>query len=258
MGSGKLSTGQHRHEKGHRDFRAQHPYLVPATALYTAISSKHEPVPPVTGQILPLTLLLAQNKAKPTQTALIRNGAEWHIPEHQTTTQDLPAVLHDSKHMPRTCWTCDPKVPPHHAPITAHSTLPHPPHGPPTSRGLTMADPVVPPCRHEPHSGVKCGPQTPMPIHHNAHLAPPRSRRNCNPLQHARTGQIWQARAPLLSTPPLVLHARTPNKNPHMPKPEPGHSLHPPLHPLLPHTRTTRTGTHSRVPPAGNASSPKE
>ena len=93
------------------DFKKQHPYPVPATAPYTPIGSKHEPVPPVTGQVPPLTLVLAPNEAKPTQTTVIRHKAKWRIPKHHVATQDLPAVPHDSQHMPRTCWACGPNAP---------------------------------------------------------------------------------------------------------------------------------------------------
>ena len=80
----------------YRDFRAQHPHPVPATAPYKHISSKHESVPPVTGQVPPLTLLLAPNEAKPTQTTVICHGAKWRISKHHMTTQNLPAVFRDS------------------------------------------------------------------------------------------------------------------------------------------------------------------
>ena len=133
--------------------------------------------------------------------------------------------------------------------IAPHSTPPQPPHSPPTTTGLRMDGPVVPPRPYEPHSDVEPGPRTPMAIHHNAHLAPPRPRRNRNLLQHALTSENKQARAPLLSTPQLLRHTRTPDTNPHMPRTEPGHGLHPPLHLLLPQTRITRTRTHSHVPP---------
>ena len=83
----------------YRDFRAQHPYAVPARAPSTPTGSKHEPVPPVTGQVPPLTLLLAPNEAKPTQTSVIRRGAMWRIPTHHMTTQDLPTVPESSQQM---------------------------------------------------------------------------------------------------------------------------------------------------------------
>ena len=44
-------------------------------------------------------------------------------------------------------------------------------------------------------------------------------------------------------------HSRTTNVNPHMPNPEPRDGQHPPRHLLLPHAKTTRRGTHSRIPP---------
>ena len=84
-------------KRAYRDFRAQHPYPVPATAPYTPIGSKHEPIPPATGWVPPLTLLRAPNEAKPMQTTVIRHGAKWRIPTHHMTTQDLQAVPRDSQ-----------------------------------------------------------------------------------------------------------------------------------------------------------------
>ena len=132
--------------------------------------------------------------------------------------------------------------------IAPHSTPPHPPRNPPTTTSLSMGSPMVPPHRSEPHGSVEPRPHTPMALHHNAHLAPPRPSRGHHLLQHVRTRQNGQARAPLLSAPPLLPHTGAPNTNPHMPRPKPGHSLHPPLHLLPPHTRTAGTGTHSHVP----------
>ena len=133
--------------------------------------------------------------------------------------------------------------------IAPHSTPRHPPHSPPTTTGLCIGGPVVLPRRREPHGGVEPGRQTPVAIYDNTHLAPPRPCRNRNLLQHARTRQNRQACTPLLSAPPLLPHTRTPNTNPHMPRPKPGHGLHPPLHLLLSQARTTRARTHSHAPP---------
>ena len=52
-----------------------------AIAPHTPIGSKHEPVPAVTSQVPPLTLLLAQDEAEPTQTTVIRHEAKWRIPK---------------------------------------------------------------------------------------------------------------------------------------------------------------------------------
>ena len=95
----------------YRDFQKQHPCPVPATPPYTTTASKHEPVPPVTGPIPPLTLLLAPHYAKPTETTFINHEAKWRIPKHHMTAQDLQKVPQDSQSMPRTCGACDPDAP---------------------------------------------------------------------------------------------------------------------------------------------------
>ena len=95
----------------YRDFKKQHPRHIRATPPYAPTGSKHIPVPPVTGPVAPLTLLLALNEAKPTQTTVIHHGAEWRIPKHYLTARDLPKVPHDFQSMPRTCSACDPEAP---------------------------------------------------------------------------------------------------------------------------------------------------
>ena len=95
----------------YRDFKKQNPCPVPATQPYTFTGWKHETVPPVTATVPPLTLPLAPNEAKPTQTTVIHRGARWRIPKHHMTAQDLPKVPHDSQRMPSTCWACDPNAP---------------------------------------------------------------------------------------------------------------------------------------------------
>ena len=129
---------------------------------------------------------------------------------------------------------------------TPHSTPPHPAHNPPTTTGLRMGSPMVPPHRHQPHVSPEPQPHAQMALHHYTHLSLPRPGRGRHPLQHVRTRQHGQS----LSAPPLLPHTGAPNTNPHMPRPKPRHSLHPPLHLLLPHTRTAGTGTHSHVPPS--------
>ena len=94
----------------YRDFKKQYPCPVSATPPYTPSGSKHEAVPPVTGPVPPLILLLAQNEAKPTQTTVIHCRAKWRIPKHHMAAQDLPAVGHDSHRVPSTCWACDPNA----------------------------------------------------------------------------------------------------------------------------------------------------
>ena len=95
----------------YRDFKKQHPRPIPATPPYAPTGSKHEPVPPVAGPVRPLTLLLAPNEAKPTQTTVNHHGAKWRIPKHHMTARDVPKVPHDSQSKPRTCWACDPEAP---------------------------------------------------------------------------------------------------------------------------------------------------
>ena len=131
---------------------------------------------------------------------------------------------------------------------TPHIAPPRPPHGPLAATGLQMDSPMVPPHRHQPYRGMGPRTRTPMVIHHDTHLAPPEPQRNLHPLQPVRTGQNKQTRTPLPSTPPLLPHTGTTAADPHMPPPEPGDSLRPPLHILLPHTGTKRDGTHRRLP----------
>ena len=89
-------------QAAYRKFKKQHPRPIPVTPPYAPTGSKHEPVPPVTGLVPPLTLLLAPNEAKPTQPTVIHHGAKWRIPKHHMTARDLPEVPHDSQSMPRT------------------------------------------------------------------------------------------------------------------------------------------------------------
>ena len=131
---------------------------------------------------------------------------------------------------------------------TPHSTPPHPPHNPPTTTGLRIGSPMVPPHRHDPHGSMELRPRAQMALHHYTHMAPPRPGRGRHLLQHVRARLNGQARAPLLSAQPLLPHTGAPNTNTHMPRPKPRHSLHPPLHQLLPHTRTAGAGSHSPVP----------
>ena len=95
----------------YRDFKKLHPQPIPATPPYAPTGSKHEPVPPVAGPVPPLTLLLAPNEAKHTQTTGIHRRAKWRIPKHHMTARDLPKVPHDAQSTPRTCQACDPEAP---------------------------------------------------------------------------------------------------------------------------------------------------
>ena len=69
----------------YRDIKKQHPCPVSVTPPHTPTGSKHEPVPRVMGPVPPLTLLLAPNEAKPTQTTVIHHEAKWRIPKHHMT-----------------------------------------------------------------------------------------------------------------------------------------------------------------------------
>ena len=109
--AGHTLPGSKDMRTAYREFTKQHPRPIPATPPYAPTGSKHEPVPPVTGPVPPLTLLLAPNEAKPTQTTVIHHGAKWRIPKHHMTARDLPKVPQDSQSMPRTCWACDPEAP---------------------------------------------------------------------------------------------------------------------------------------------------
>ena len=126
--TGHNLPGNQDMKTAYRDFKRQYPCPIPATAPYTPTGSKHKPVPPVTGPVPPLTLLLAHNKAKPTQPTVIYHRAKWRIPKHHMTAQDLPAVPNDSQHMLRTCWACDPNAPTTPCPvlhlIARHNTHP--------------------------------------------------------------------------------------------------------------------------------------
>ena len=100
--AGHTLPGSKDMRAAYRDFKKQHPRHIPATPPYAPTGSKHEPVPLVTGPVPPLTLLLAPNEAKPTQTTVIHHGAKWRIPKHHMTAGDLPRVPHDSQSMPST------------------------------------------------------------------------------------------------------------------------------------------------------------
>ena len=96
----------------YRNFKKQKPRPIPPTPFYAPTGSKHEPAPPVTGPVPLLTLLLAPNEAKPTQTTVIHHGAKWRIPKHHMTAPDLPKVPGDS----RACYAHVGPVTPRHQP----------------------------------------------------------------------------------------------------------------------------------------------
>ena len=109
--AGETLPGSKDMQAPYRDFKKQHPRPIPAAPPYAPTGSEHEPVPTVAGPVPPLTLLLAPNEAKPTQTTVIHHRAKWRIRKHHMTTRDLPKVPHDSQSMPHTCWACDPEAP---------------------------------------------------------------------------------------------------------------------------------------------------
>ena len=95
------------------------------------------------GPVPPLTLLLAPNEAKTTQTTVIHHGAKWRIPKHHMTARDLPKVPHDTQSMPRTCWACDPEAPTTPWPVLHLIARRHThPHNPPTTTSLRMGSPT--------------------------------------------------------------------------------------------------------------------
>ena len=101
----------------YRDFKKQHPCPVLATPLYTPTGSKNKPVAPVTGLVATLTLSLAPNQSKSTQTTFIHHKAKWRIPKHHMTAQDLPKVPKDSQSMAYAhVGLVTPMHPPHHGP----------------------------------------------------------------------------------------------------------------------------------------------
>ena len=218
--AGHTLPGSQDMKAAYRDFKKQHPCPVPAAPPYTPTGSNHEPVPPVTGPVPPLTLLLALNEVKPPQTTVIHHGAKWRIPKHHMTAKDPPKVPQDSGSMPRTCSACDPNAPTTPWPVL-HLIAGY--HTHPTAHLPPQAHAWVAPWFHRTDANptVAWNPdhKPPVAIHHNAHLATPRPCRNCHLLQHVRTRQNGQARAPLLSTPPLLPHTGTPNTNPHVPRP---------------------------------------
>ena len=85
--AGHTLPGSQDMKATYREFKKQHPCPVPATPPYTPTGSKQEPVPPVTGPVPLLTLLLALNQAEPAQTTVIHHGAKRRIPKDHITAQ---------------------------------------------------------------------------------------------------------------------------------------------------------------------------
>ena len=249
--AGHTLLGSNDMQAAYREFKKQHPRPIPVTPLYAPTRSKHEPVPRVTGPVPPLTLLLAPKEAKPTQTNVIHHGAKWRIPKHRMTARDLPRVPHDFQSMPRTCWACDPEAPTTTWPVL-HLIARH--HTHPTTHLPPQAYAWVAQWFHrtDTNATVAWNPDhAPKWLFTTTPTCPrPRPGRGRHLLQHVRARQNEQARGPLLSAPPLLPHTGAPNTDPQVPRPKPRHSLHSPLHLLLPHTRTARAGTHSPVPPS--------
>ena len=102
--SGQTLPGRKDMQAAYREVKKQHVRPIPATPPYAPTGWKHEPVPPVAGPVPPLTLLLALNEAKPTQTTLIHYGAKWRIPKHHMTSWDLRKVPHNSTAPTQTPW----------------------------------------------------------------------------------------------------------------------------------------------------------
>ena len=221
------------------------------TPPYAPTGSKHEPVPPVTGPVPPLTLLLAPNEAKPTQTTVIHHGAKWRIPKHHMTARDLPKVPQDSQSMPRTCWACDPEAPTAPWPVL-HLIARH--HTHPTTHLPPQAYAWIAPWFHRTDTNptVAWNPDHAPKWLFTTTPTCPRPDPAGSPSVTACTSQAERANT---STPTIHLHHschtpehRTQTLTCHDLKPR--HSLHPPLHLLLPHTRTAGAGTHSPVPPS--------
>ena len=203
----------------YRDFEKQHPRPIPATPPYAPTGSKHEPVPPVTGPVQPLTLLLALNEAKPKQTTVIHHQAKWRILKHHTTARELPKVRHDSQSIQRTCLAYDPEAPTTPWPVL-HLIARHDTH--PTTHLPPQAYAWVAPWFHRANVNPTVAwkrDHTPQWLFTTTPTWPRPPSRSRHPLQHVRTRHNRQTRAPLLSAPPLLLHAGTPNTNPHMPGP---------------------------------------
>ena len=202
--SGTHSTGQQRHAQSlpriHKTTPATHPR---DTALRThRIETRTRP--PSTGPVPPLTLLLAPNEAKPTQTTVIHHGTKWRIPKHHMTARDLPKVPQDSQSMPRTCWACDPEAPTAPWPVL-HLIARH--HTHPTTHLPPQAYAWIAPWFHRTDTNptVAWNPDhAQMALHHYTHMAPPRPGRGRHPLQHVRARQNGQN----TSTP--TIHSTTP------------------------------------------------
>ena len=123
----------------------------------------------MTGPVPPLTLLLAPNEAKPTQTTVIHHGAKWRIPKHHMTARDLPRVPHDTQSMrhrtPHQRHHPPPEDDDQHqqeypplTPTTAHIRHPPPNAGPAPQRGtphpISTASRIasIPPLPPVPHA----------------------------------------------------------------------------------------------------------
>ena len=109
--SGPHSARKHRHASSLPRLQKKAPPTHPSNTALRTQRLKTRTCHPVTDPVPPLTLLLAPNEAKATQTTVIHHGAQWRIPKHHMTARDLPKVPHDSQGMPRTCWACEPEAP---------------------------------------------------------------------------------------------------------------------------------------------------
>ena len=242
-------------ETAYGEFEAHDSHPVPAAIPYTPIRRKQEPVPPATGKVRPLTLLLARNEARPTQTTVIHHRQSCAY--NYMTPWDIPVVPQVSQQTRRTCLAYDleapttrwailqlilrnPTNPSTRVPAQAHTRVAQWFHGTNTRPIVAWVLGHTLQWLFTTTTGGARLNQTSIAIHYSMY----------------KPGGKGQTKTPLPWTPPLMPHARTTNAKTHMSTPEPGHGLHPPLHPVLPHTRTTRGGTHSRIT-ARNLSCPK-
>ena len=74
--AGHTPSGSKDIRVAYGDSKKQHPRPIAATPPYAPTGSGNEPVPSLAGPVPPLTLLLAPNETKCTQTTVIHHGAK--------------------------------------------------------------------------------------------------------------------------------------------------------------------------------------